>query len=166
MGLAGEALLIEPAQKIELTALLSGAPVRVGNVFHRGTGSLLLLQEGRVEPRQLTATETRPLANAREKSAAVIPRSPVTGWRIERDEARQVFVLAAKPVDRPRAERGSDELETPRVHLHESRRVIRHIGVKGIENAEIIRVFADAREQAGHAESRLPVAREGMDRTE
>lgn len=96
------------------------------------------------------------------KGAAVVLRAAVVRRGIQGDEARQVFILRAETVKRPRAERGPHELEAAGVHLGKGLCVVRQIGMHRVDDAQVVRVFCELRIQRRHPLPGLSKLREGM----
>src|SRR5690606_6478523 len=79
--------------------------------------------------------------------------------RGDRDKAGQVLVLRAQPVERPGAERGTDELERAGVQLQEGLRMRGKVRLHGANDAEIVRVPGDLGKEVGYPKPALSVLR-------
>ncbi len=95
-------LAVHRLDEVELQALGRGVEPGVLDVADLGLGDGLAL-----------VADAGPLVDRRQEGAAVVLRAAVVRGRLDRDEAGQVLVLGAEAVERPRPQRGPDELEMP-----------------------------------------------------
>ena len=139
--------LIQAADEINLRPLKLTRHVLVLDVLHRRPRRGVLLQKRRIQVRKLRSTDLRALTNRRQKRAAIVLRAAVVRRRVQRDKTRQIVILRAQPVKRPRPHRRPHKLKTARVHLHERLRMIRQIRVRRVDDAKVIRVLCEMRIQ-------------------
>ena len=147
-AVAPQRLAVQRLQQVELGALNLRAERRV-EVADFGAGD-----------RAIIGADARALVDRGEKRGAVVLRTAGSRWRRERDEAGQVLVLAAEAVERPRAERRPDELERAGVHLQERLRMRGQVGLHRAQQAELVGMLRDVREELGDPEPALSVLRE------
>ena len=84
----------------------------------------------------------------------------------EHDEARQVLVLGAEPVEEPRAEAGASQAGVAAVHQHQGRLVIRHVGLHRSDDANVVDALADIGEDLADLDAALAVLLEFERRAE
>ena len=77
--------------------------------------------------------------------------------RAEHDVARQVLVVGAETVGEPRADRRPAHLRVAGVHHQHRRLVVRNVGVHRTDEADVVRAFADVREQLADLDAGLAV---------
>lgn len=144
LGLALERGFVKLLHEVELGALFGPGELRMGQVADFG------LRDGLA-----TVADARALVDGGQKRAAVVRRAAVAGIGAQRDKAGQVFIHAAEAVGDPgthaRTWRGGDAA----VHLQEGGRMVRHVGLHAADEAELVRVRGDLREQLADPQAAL-----------
>ena len=143
-ALAFEQVAVHRLDEVELEPLGRGVEPGVLDVADPGLGD-------RAAPRCRCGSPGRPPAGRRCRSsgAAVAP------GRLDRDEAGQVVALGPEAVERPRPERGPDELRAARVQHQVGFRVGREVGLHAADDAQLVGVRGDLGEQLGDPEPAL-----------
>ena len=138
-GVLGLALLggaVELLHEVELGTLLGPCELRMGEVADLGLGDGLA-----------SVADARALIDGGKKRAAVIRGAAVAGIRAQGDKTGQVFVHRAEAVGDPGTHAGTRRGGNAAVHLEEGGRMVRHIGLHAADEAELVRVRGDLREQ-------------------
>ena len=129
-------------------------------------GALNLRAERRVEVADfrtgdwsIVGADARALIDRGEKRRAIVLRTAGSRRRRQRDEAGEVFVFGAEAVKRPCTERWPDELKRAGVHLQEGLRMRGQVGLHRAQQAEVVGMVRDIREELGNPEPALSVLR-------
>ncbi len=134
------------AEQFILAALLLRGPDAVGDVLDAG-----------LRGRNAAATDRCALKHGGQESVAVVARPAVAEARADGDKAGQVFVFRTQSVHHPGAHARTDEAGGAGVQ-EEGGRSMRHaLGVHAVQEAEVVDVLVDVREQAGGPATRLAV---------
>ena len=90
-----------------------------------------------------------------EKTRSVELRASVIAARIDRDEARKIFVFRAESVEAPRAHRGPNELERSCMQLNRCLRMRRNFCLHAAKETEIVRLLLEIGKEIADPEPRL-----------
>ena len=101
----------------------------------------------------LPPADARPLVDGRRKRCGVVRRAAVGLWRVDGDEARQIFVRGSQAVQNPRAEAGAGELKDAAVHLQKRLRVVGQVGVHAVEHAQLVGMLGDFGKQFAYPQT-------------
>ena len=137
---------VQPLDQVELPPLHRRGELVVGEEGDRG-----------VLHRDVGRADRRPLIDGRQERAGVVLHAAVGTRRGDRDEAGQVAVLGPQPVRDPRPERRSDEAGGPRVQPQGGLSVGAALGVHAVDDAQVVHVPGDVREQLGDPSTALAV---------
>ncbi len=147
--LAFEHFAVHRLDEVELEALGRGVEPRVLDVADPGLGDGLAL-----------VADAGRLAGRRQEGAAVVLRPAVAPGRLDGDEAGQVVVLGPEAVERPRPQRGPDELRAAGVQHQIGLRMGRQVGVHAADDAQLVGMRGDLGEQLRDPEPALAVLAE------
>src|SRR5262249_41020620 len=87
------------------------------------------------------------LMRARQEGAGPQLRADHGSARSQNNEGRQVVILAAEPVGKPRSERRPGRLLHAGVHENQAGLMVRHVCVHRTNDAEIVSALSEARKQ-------------------
>src|SRR5205814_7913308 len=95
-----------------------------------------------------------------QKRAAVVLRAAKRAWWGEGNEAGQILVFRAEPVNGPRSKGWPDKLETAGVHLQEGLRMARQVGLHAAHEAHLVGMFRDIRKEFRNPQAAVAALRE------
>ena len=142
-------LTVHVLDEPELPCLLGGIEERVAHVAEGGGGVALA---GRADGRALV--------HGGQEGAAMVLGSELA-WGRQCDEAGQVFVLGAKPVQDPCAHGGPDEPSAAGVKLDEGLRMVGDVRVHRAHDAQPVCMACEAWHQLRHPQAGVPMLAEG-----
>ena len=145
-----QARRVEPLHEIELGALRGAVEERALDVRHRRRGAAAAAAGEAGEER---SSDPRRLVDRRQERTAECPRGG--HWRVDDDVAGEILVLRAEAVERPGAERRTDELRGAGVELREGLWMGRQVGGHRVDHAQLVGVSGDLVEEARHPQAAL-----------